>query len=130
MPEEVKPDPLDGYSTRCPVCEYPTIGERGGFFICPICDWEDDGGDNLDGYGANGDYTMREARQNFRAHHTMYRPNSTGSDIDGWNIHLKRVYMALIDAYRIERITSPRRARVLWKGAEITFPELYRPRCP
>jgi uncharacterized Zn finger protein (UPF0148 family) len=26
----------------CPGCGFPTLDQRGGFLICPICDWEDD----------------------------------------------------------------------------------------
>lgn len=54
----------------CPVCDYPTIYEPGGYEICDLCDWEDD---DFDGAGANGDYTLEEARRNFRCHLSMYR---------------------------------------------------------
>ena len=30
----------------CPGCSYPTLGERGGYEICPICGWEDDNQDD------------------------------------------------------------------------------------
>jgi hypothetical protein len=30
----------------CPSCGYPTLGERGGYEICLICDWEDDDQDD------------------------------------------------------------------------------------
>ena len=30
----------------CPGCGYPTLSERGGYEICSVCNWEDDGQDN------------------------------------------------------------------------------------
>lgn len=30
----------------CPSCGFPTLNERGGYDICNICDWEDDGQDD------------------------------------------------------------------------------------
>jgi uncharacterized Zn finger protein (UPF0148 family) len=32
----------------CPGCGYPTLNERGGYEICSICNWEDDGQDDRD----------------------------------------------------------------------------------
>ncbi len=29
----------------CPGCGYPTLSERGGYEICDVCNWEDDGQD-------------------------------------------------------------------------------------
>jgi len=63
----------------CPACGYPTLDERGGYNICRVCHWEDDG---LDYYptdnrprGSRGSvfdvpsdpnrgYTLRIAMQN------------------------------------------------------------------
>ena len=53
----------------CPCCDYPTLGEPGGFEICSVCNWEDDDCDA----GANGDYTIEEARNNFKQYLTKYR---------------------------------------------------------
>jgi hypothetical protein len=62
----------------CPCCYMPTLDERAGFEICPICFWEDDGQDSDDAAtvrgGPNADYSLKEARDNFENHHTMYRP--------------------------------------------------------
>ena len=33
---------------RCPCCGCLTLGERGGYEICPVCFWEDDGQDDHD----------------------------------------------------------------------------------
>lgn len=32
----------------CPGCGYPTLGERAGYEICSVCNWEDDGQDDLE----------------------------------------------------------------------------------
>lgn len=66
---------IDNYN--CPCCDYPTLPERGQYYICPLCNWEDDGQDfdyeNESWCGPNGDYTLREARENFINNLTMYR---------------------------------------------------------
>lgn len=61
----------------CPCCGYPTLGERGGYEIYGICNWEDDGQDNPRADetwgGPNRDYSLAEAGLNFAVHQTMYR---------------------------------------------------------
>jgi hypothetical protein len=53
----------------CPCCDRLTLSERGGFEICPVCNWEDDGQDDLDAHvargGPNGGDTLWEARTSF-----------------------------------------------------------------
>lgn len=56
----------------CLCCDYPTVSEPPSYEICQICNWEDD---DCDPSGANGDYSLREARENFRRYLTMYRPH-------------------------------------------------------
>ncbi|MGJ5041231.1 MULTISPECIES: CPCC family cysteine-rich protein [unclassified Bradyrhizobium] len=55
---------------RCPCCRFLTLGERGGFEICPVCYWEDDGQDDHDADlvrgGPNGALSLTEARANFK----------------------------------------------------------------
>ncbi|WP_057913623.1 CPCC family cysteine-rich protein [Peribacillus muralis] len=64
---------------KCPCCGFPTLEERGGYYICELCNWEDDGQD--DPYsdevwgGPNGDYSLAEARRNFKRNSIMYRDN-------------------------------------------------------
>ncbi len=62
----------------CPCCDLPTLRSRSDFGICTICYWEDDGQDSRDAdvvrWGPNRDYSLTEARHNFVAHLTMYRP--------------------------------------------------------
>jgi hypothetical protein len=65
----------------CPCCFMPTLSARAAYELCEICDWEDDGQDSDDAGlvrgGPNGDYSLREARDNFVQHFTMYRPADT-----------------------------------------------------
>lgn len=55
---------------RCPCCGKRTLGERGGFEICAVCFWEDDGQDDADADvvrgGPNGTLSLTEARANYR----------------------------------------------------------------
>jgi hypothetical protein len=66
-----------GYYFTCPCCGYPTLGERGTYEICEICNWEDDGQDSHNSEkilsGPNKNYSLSECRENFEKHHTMYR---------------------------------------------------------
>ena len=62
---------------KCPCCGYPTLEKRARFEICILCDWEDDGQDEPYSdevwEGPNGDYSLTEARMNFKKHFIMYR---------------------------------------------------------
>lgn len=55
----------------CPCCGYLTLGERGGFEICDVCFWEDDGQDDHDADvvrgGPNGALSLTAARRSFNA---------------------------------------------------------------
>ncbi|MEU2394982.1 CPCC family cysteine-rich protein [Streptomyces sp. NPDC007369] len=54
----------------CIVCGNLTIEVRGYYEICPVCGWEDDGGDYRDPdryVGGPNHVTLREARENYRA---------------------------------------------------------------
>ena len=54
----------------CPCCQYRTLTERGGFDICPVCFWEDDGQDDHDADivrgGPNGGLCLTAARLNYQ----------------------------------------------------------------
>ena len=53
----------------CPCCRFLTLPERGGYEICPVCFWEDDGQDDHDADrvrgGPNGQLSLTQARLNF-----------------------------------------------------------------
>ncbi len=62
----------------CPCCGYPTLSERGGYEICVLCGWEDEGFDDpeADSLGGPNYYlTLTEARQNFKKYLTKHRPD-------------------------------------------------------
>lgn len=49
----------------CPCCRHLTLDERGGYDICPVCFWEDDGVDELDGYSGPNHMTLAQGRKAF-----------------------------------------------------------------
>jgi hypothetical protein len=55
----------------CPCCGFITLAERGGYEICPVCFWEDDGQDDHDADlvrgGPNRKLSLAVARANFQA---------------------------------------------------------------
>ena len=75
--------PFKGFITfhkyfLCLCCYFPTLTERQDFEICLLCNWEDDGQDNYNADevigGANRNYSLTEARNNFEKYLTSYRP--------------------------------------------------------
>jgi hypothetical protein len=79
--------PLPGVRYTCPCCGYLTLSQRGGFEICELCRWEDDGQDDPHAGevwgGANGRYSLSEARHNFKRYLTMYSPNDPQRRLGG-----------------------------------------------
>jgi hypothetical protein len=57
---------------RCPCCGYRTLPSRGDYELCPVCWWEDDGGEPWEYSGPNGQ-TLVEAQQAFVAERRRYR---------------------------------------------------------
>jgi Cysteine-rich CPCC len=61
--------PEEGMFYHCPCCLYPTLLMRGGFEVCPVCYWEDDGQDSHDADrvrgGPNGSLSLTNAIANF-----------------------------------------------------------------
>lgn len=66
------------YGEICPCCGFQSLTERGNYEICPLCKWEDDGQDDPHADevwgGPNDDYSLSEARKNFKSNASMYRP--------------------------------------------------------
>jgi hypothetical protein len=58
---EGEPEPL----LTCPCCRYRTLPERGGYFVCQVCLWEDDGGSNPEAFSSPNRMTLRKGRENF-----------------------------------------------------------------
>src|SRR5882672_6953716 len=71
----------------CPCCRYPTLSERGGYEVCSLCDWEDDGQDDPRADevwgGPNGAYSLTEARENFKRFQSMYGPATGDNRVGG-----------------------------------------------
>lgn len=59
----------EGGPYRCPCCGYLTLPERGGYDLCPVCFWEDDGQDDHDADivrgGPNYTLSLTVARHNY-----------------------------------------------------------------
>lgn len=66
----VSEPPQEGVNYNCPCCGGNTLGERGGYEICRVCFWEDDGQDDQDAEvvrgGPNGALSLLQARTNFQ----------------------------------------------------------------
>ena len=62
----------------CPCCRYPTLTVKGGYDICELCNWEDDGQDDQTADevwgGPNGDYSLITGRANFHKYRSIYAP--------------------------------------------------------
>ena len=62
--------PQEGVCYRCPCCHYKTLEERGGYNICPVCFWEDDGQDDEDAHTnrifSPNHMSLEFARENYR----------------------------------------------------------------
>ncbi|WP_075617968.1 CPCC family cysteine-rich protein [Paenisporosarcina indica] len=61
----------------CPCCGFPTLEKRDNDDICKICKWQDDGQDDPHADevfgGPNYDYSLTEARKNFKNNGIMFR---------------------------------------------------------
>ena len=113
--------PAPGVRYRCPCCGYLTLSARAAYDICCLCNWEDDGQDdpraNEAWGGANGSYSLAEARRNFANHLIMYDPGRPTTRIGGPDsaieLEAKRAMMAAFNAMP----TAPDEAalEVLWR---------------
>ena len=70
LSNSVHAEPQEGVKYRCPCCGYKTLEERGGFDICPVCFWEDDGQDEVDAetrrpFSPNH-MSLAQGRENYR----------------------------------------------------------------
>jgi hypothetical protein len=90
----------------CPCCGYPTLQERGNSDICELCNWEDDGQDDVDADeirgGPNSDYSLTEARKNFLRYMVMYAPNRDQRITSGdspLEIETKKALVTLFNKY-------------------------------
>ncbi len=114
--------PQFGVRFTCPCCGYPTLSERGGYDICELCNWEDDGQDDPHADetwgGPNGAYSLSEARLNFKRHLIMYGPGKPTKRIGGnTNSPLEnQAKRAIVEAFEAMMNESDPLARnVLWQ---------------
>lgn len=67
--ESLQPRVEDTARVACPCCGFTTLSALGGFEICPVCFWQDDGQDDPHAAevwgGPNGDLSLAQARKNY-----------------------------------------------------------------
>ncbi len=68
---------------KCPCCEYSTLENRGQYFICPVCFWEDDGSDELERYSPVNREYLKNARANFKSFGAMTESSKEFIDPEG-----------------------------------------------
>jgi hypothetical protein len=101
---------------QCPCCYYPTLHEEDGDEICYLCGWQDDGQD--DPYadevwgGPNKDYSLTEARENFKKNYTQYRDKI---HILGQSDKVIMTKKALIIEFKKLKTMSDNSTKQLWK---------------
>jgi hypothetical protein len=78
-------DPDDG-PYACPCCRNITLPERGGYDICVVCGWEDDGQDDHDADvvrgGPNGSHSLTAYRQWFAEYVAEQFRQGTERDVE------------------------------------------------
>lgn len=108
------------YKFNCPCCGYPTLDEQGGYDICWLCDWEDDGQNDLDADrvrgGPNADYSLTEARHHFKNHYTMYRETNSGSIQNQKKLCIKK---NAIDEFEKLKTANNKVASQIWDNINI-----------
>lgn len=124
----------DDFQYVCPCCGYSTLPERGGYDICCLCNWEDDGQDDPRAGevwgGPNGSYSLTEARENFKRYQVMYSPDNDtrlGPGDTPIELEAKKAIVAAFDA--MEGAEAPERTRLLEvvnRGKETLRVELHR----
>lgn len=102
---------------QCPCCYYPTLHKEDDDEICYLCGWQDDGQD--DPYadevwgGPNKDYSLTEARENFKKNYTQYRDKI---HILGQSDKVIMTKKALINEYeKLKTMKSENSIQQLWK---------------
>ena len=103
----------------CPCCGYPTLPSRGEWEICVLCNWEDDGqddsfADEVRG-GANGEYSLSQARENFKKYLVMYSPDNDTRIIPGcWPTELANKQELISKFEELKVVVSKSKKEALW----------------
>ncbi len=95
-----------GPSLRLPLLRVLDAVRAGGYEICCLCNWEDDGQDDPRADevwgGPNGAYSLAQARRNFLRHLIMYDPAQPSTRIGGADspveLDAKRTMISSFDA--------------------------------
>jgi Cysteine-rich CPCC len=99
----------DGVLTEVPclACGYPTLNERGGYHVCVVCHWEDDGTTRAQpdrAGGANHGLTLREATANIA---------ESGVSRDRWDaLTTPEYFLPAVRAARADLMAAYERLRV------------------
>jgi hypothetical protein len=89
----------------CPCCGYATVSEVGGYEICPICFWEDEGQDDPNAdevWGGPNSGSLTQARMSFVK-------NGAATDKDKKRVRLplaaeERLRIYVIDSEEVKRV--------------------------
>jgi hypothetical protein len=102
-----------GVRFTCPCCGYPTLDKRGGYDICILCNWEDDGQDDPHADevwgGPIGTLSLSQARTNFKQNQTSLSDKKAKSPVEEL---AKQAIMATFDAMKDE--SDPKEIDLLW----------------
>ncbi len=89
---------------RCPCCGYPTLLESAAYEICELCNWEDDGQGEAQANevwgGPNSDYSLTDARHNFKRFRVMYAPSRDQRIVPGDSTLEYETKGLLIEAFK------------------------------
>lgn len=101
---------------NCPCCGYPTLEERQGWEICCLCNWEDDGQDDPHADqvwgGPNQDYSLTEARENFKKYYIMYRDRRRILEQTDKEVQTK---ISLINAFEKLKTANNESVQQIWQ---------------
>jgi len=107
-PDPKDPSRMDRWYL-CPCCGYPTLGAPWNYEFCHLCDWFDDGVNDL--YRG---MTLAEGRENFARYRSMKPPGGPGPELnDARVVGLRERLIKLYDAYMIE--SDPARRTEIWR---------------
>lgn len=90
--EKIKVEGKEEILFACPCCSYQTIKERGQYKICPVCFWEDDGGNDLNRYSSVNHMTLLEGKDNFNKYACVTETSIKMVNPDVKKLYLKNEY--------------------------------------
>jgi hypothetical protein len=110
---------MSGVVFECPCCFCPTLKTREWLQNCLLCWWTDGGQDDARADevwgGANGRYSLTEARENFREHMLFMRPHEGAYKMLQSAPEAKKEIVAAFEAMR--QTTDREEIDRLWQQA-------------